>query len=153
MGKFKKNKKKRTKRIKLSMCNNVTQQTGKRDIMVAKNTLRMIELVQEPGIAKEIFDMQRNIKLYTVICHVHDCVRCISPMIAYTGDTYDIMFEKFITGMQNEWDYYTRDFFLLKKERKKAFIQNVKVELGKYRNYSCNITPDCNFTCQMQIEN
>ena len=48
------------KKSKLSMCDNVTQQTRTSDHMKMENVTKLIDLVQEPGIVKEIFEMQQE---------------------------------------------------------------------------------------------
>ena len=76
----------------LSSCNNVTYNTVKRSIDVVENSLRMIELVQEPGIAKEIFEMQYG--------HLHKIYGIFSTdkypceLLSYSARTFEKVFAK-----------------------------------------------------------
>ena len=63
-------KKQFNKKSKLSMCDNVTRQTRTSNHTKMENVSRIIDLVQEPGIAKEIFEMQYEPTIYTLYGYV-----------------------------------------------------------------------------------
>ena len=94
------------KKSNLSISDNVTQHTKIRDIVKMENVSRLIDLVQEAGIAKEIFEMQHEPVVWTI--YGFRLLR-VSPNLldrvsfAYTGRTPSEALCKFHGYLISEW--------------------------------------------------
>ena len=143
------------KRGDLTLCNNVTHNTEDRNIIKAENTLRLIDLVQEPGIAKEIFEMQHENKIYIISCRFYDLNKHNFVVLQYGGYTFNDVFKKFKESVGKGYELKSLTTFAgFSQNDYDKVINAVKYNLIENRKYIWNASASSVFTfrCYLKVE-